>query len=116
MKKGLKQVSQKVILDEDKKEENEAHDGTKSMYLGKKVQPNSVPQEYQLNDTIHAEMVFYGDVHSKVLSNERGMFIDIRKYAYGKPTRRGVRMPIEEFKKMGEWTLKSIKDYQECDK
>ena len=81
--------------------------------LGKKIKQ---PKEYPLNDAIHDEKIFYGNVHVKLLSNERGMFMDIREYKYNKPTTRGVRMPIEEFKLFAEWGLKTAKAYQECDK
>ena len=83
------------------------------VFLGKKADGK---QEYQLNDAIHTERSFYGDTRARLLSNERGMFLDLRKYSWGKPTKRGVRLPIDDFIQLAEWGLKAAKDYRECDK
>ena len=80
-------------------------------FIAKKIR-----KEYPLNDAIHNERIFYGNIHTKLLSNERGMFMDIREYKMNKPTTKGVRMPIEEFKLLAEWGLKTARDYQEGDK
>ena len=105
MKKS-KQVSTKVILDDNKENETpmgppsspiipssfHAADTSQSMYLGKKTQK----QEYNLNDQVQEEKVFGNDIHIKKLMNEYGTYIDIRKFMYGKPSKKGIRLKMED--------------------
>lgn len=62
---------------------------------------------YPYNDITNYEMVEEGDIHFRVISNEKGVYADIRKYFYGKPSQKGVRMPIEAFERMYKAYLKS---------
>lgn len=115
--------STKVVVDKEDEKENVTPMGPPSspiippsqsqVFLAKKTEGK---QEYALNDAIHTERTFYGDTRARLLSNERGMFMDIRKYTWGKPTKKGVRMPIEDFNQLAEWGLKVAKDYREYDK
>ena len=125
MKRASK--STKVVVDKEDEKENTHPNVTpmgppsspvvppseSQVFLGKKF--DGKPQ-YDLNDAIHTERVFYNDIRARLLSNERGMFMDIRKYTWGKPTRKGVRLPIDDFNQLAEWGLKVAKEYRDCDK
>lgn len=61
---------------------------------------NAHKKPYPYNDQVLFENVEEGDIHFQVLSNEKGTFVDIRKYFSDKPSRKGIRMPIEVFEKV----------------
>lgn len=118
MKKGAKQVSTKVIVDKEDEKEN-THPNTTPMgppsspiippfqsqvFLGKKQEKT----EYLLNDQVIEERVFANDVRVREINNERGSYVDIRKYVFGKPTKKGIRVSKEEAKNMAEWLVKIL--------
>lgn len=54
-----------------------------------------------------------GDIHFRIITNERGMYVDIRKYFNARPTKRGVRMSIDCFDKMNKAYMESEHDSME---
>lgn len=56
--------------------------------------------EYKYNDKILIEQEFSKFVKFRVLSNEKGTFVDIRRYFKETPTKKGIRIPAEEFDTM----------------
>jgi hypothetical protein len=57
---------------------------------------------YNLDDNIIKVVRADNDVHFKLLSNNKGVFIDIRRYNRGFPTQKGVRVYASVFKKVSE--------------
>ena len=52
------------------------------------------------NDQITFELVEEGDVHFRVITNEKGTFIDLRKFFYDKPSPKGIRLSTEVFERI----------------
>ena len=116
--KMKKAKATKVIVDkEDEKENNQPNvtpmgppsspiipPSQSQVFLGKKQEKN----EYLLNDQVVEERVFANDIRVREINNERGSYIDIRKYIFGKPTKKGVRLTKEEAKNMVEWLVKIL--------
>ena len=61
---------------------------------------NSSKKPYPYNDQILFEIVEEGDLRFRVLNNEKGTFVDIRRYFNDKPSPKGIRLPIEVFDKI----------------
>lgn len=61
---------------------------------------NKPKTPYPYNDKVIAEQVFTNDINFRVLKNEKGTFIDVRKYFYGRPSQKGVRIPLDDFEAM----------------
>jgi hypothetical protein len=57
---------------------------------------------YNLDDNILKIIRADNDVHFKLLSNNKGVFIDIRRYNRGFPTQKGVRIYASVFRKVAE--------------
>lgn len=116
MKKGSKS-NPKVIQDDPK--ENSSPNVTptptptpqpsvsQSMVFGKKQK-----REYALSDVVHDEKIFTREVHARVITNENGTFIDVRKYFYGKPSQKGIRMNVEEFKSLCSWANDTLNEIE----
>ena len=71
---------------------------------------NGNKKPYPYDDKILFEIVEEGDIHLQVLSNEKGTFIDIRKYFSGKPSKKGIRIPVEIFERLYQAYMKSNYD------
>lgn len=69
---------------------------------------------YPYNDKVIMETV-ENDVHFRVISNERGVFVDIRKYFNMKPTQKGVRMPVDSFDNIYKAYMNSEHDEMRLD-
>ena len=52
--------------------------------------------QYPYNDQITFELVEEGDVHFRVITNEKGTFIDLRKFFYDKPSQKGIRLSMSK--------------------
>lgn len=116
MKKGSK--STKVIQDDPK--ENTSPNVTptptptpqpsvsQSMVFGKK----KTKREYAFNDVVHDEKIFTREVHARVITNENGTYVDVRKYFYGRPSQKGIRMTIDEFKSLCTWANDVFSDIE----
>ena len=68
---------------------------------------NSVnKKEYDLHDIILCDITVPGNIHGRLLSNERGIFVDIRKYSSANlPLKIGIRMDASKFLKIIEYKL-----------
>ena len=65
---------------------------------------------YTLDDNVIKVIRADNDVHFKLLSNNKGVFIDIRRYNRGFPTQKGVRVYASVFKKVANLLDKDITD------
>lgn len=54
---------------------------------------------YPYNDKITFE-TSENDVHLRIIENEKGTYIDFRKFFSGRPSTKGVRLPVESFDKI----------------
>jgi hypothetical protein len=59
-------------------------------------------KEYELKDNIISVINLDGGVKIEVLENERGKFVDLRKYFNDNPTKKGIRLTTEKFKQIIE--------------
>lgn len=57
-------------------------------FIGNKVTKGS---QYDLNDEEISRVTLEGDVVVRLISNDKGVFIDIRKHYKGYPTKKGIR-------------------------
>lgn len=86
-------TKEKSEIDKEKKDS----DLTKKTYSGNKRKP-----VYNLDDNIIKVVRADNDVHFKLLTNNKGVFVDIRRYNRGFPTQKGVRIYASVFKKVAE--------------
>ena len=91
----VKSEYKKADGDEDK--ENKDPNPIKKTYSGNKRKP-----VYNLDDNIIKVIRADNDVHFKLLSNNKGVFVDMRRYNRGFPTQKGVRVYASVFKKVAE--------------
>ena len=54
---------------------------------------------YPYNDKVTFEST-ENDVHLRVIENEKGSYIDIRKFFSGRPSTKGVRLPVDAFDRL----------------
>lgn len=62
-------------------------------YLNKKVKPST----YDLNDKELKVVNINDDIKARLIANDNGYFIDIRKYYKGYPTKKGIRILATKF-------------------
>lgn len=110
MKRASKQGPSKVIVDKEDEKENTTPNApatstptpqpsvSQNMVFNKKTK-----REYAFNDVVHDEKIFTREVHARVITNENGTYVDVRKYFYGKPSQKGIRMTVDEFKSLCTW-------------
>ena len=70
------------------------------------------PKKYELTDKIKRERVFGDSIHCRLLTNERGTYIDLRKFFRDKPTKRGIRFRLNDYKSMNEFMTECIQELQ----
>lgn len=70
---------------------------TDNKMLGKKTD-----KVYDLNDTELKVVKIDGDIIFKLMSNNKGVFVDIRKYYKGYPTKKGIRVYASIFDKVSK--------------
>lgn len=63
---------------------------------------------YNLDDNVIKVIRADNDVQFKLLSNNKGVFVDIRRYNRGFPTQKGVRVYARVFKKVAELLKEDI--------
>ena len=63
-------------------------------------------REYDLNDKNIISVQLPGNIKVALIENEKGKFVDIRKYYNNFPTRRGIRLDAVTFKNV----IEEIKD------
>lgn len=68
-----------------------------NLILGKKTK-----KPYEDNDEEHKIITLDSDLVVKLLSNNKGLFVDFRKYYKGYPTKRGIRVYASKFKKVAD--------------
>lgn len=66
--------------------------------------------EYKLNDKNICSIQLDGNIKVALLENEKGVFVDIRRFFNEYPTKKGVRIDVKTFKTV----IESLK--QELDK
>ena len=69
-------------------------------------------KKYDLSDKVIRESVFGDSIHAKLLTNEKGTYIDMRKYFRDKPTKRGLRIRLKDYKTMTDFITECIQAYQ----
>ena len=70
-------------------------------------------RKYDLNDTTVDEKIFFDCLHGKVIKNEKGYYVDIRKYFNRHPSTKGVRLRVDDFKQVAEYLVSLIKDIED---
>lgn len=65
---------------------------------------------YPYNDQVTFELNEEGDIRLRIISNEKGIYADLRKYYMDKPTQKGIRMPIEVFERIYKAYIKNESD------
>ena len=63
--------------------------------IGKKVE-----KKYDLNDEELKVITLDNDIVIKLISNNRGVFVDVRKYYKGYPTKKGIRVIASRFREV----------------
>lgn len=58
--------------------------------------------DYAFDDQVHTKVELDGDIVVKLLSNNKGVFVDIRKHYKGYPTKKGIRIYASYFKQLYE--------------
>lgn len=72
---------------------------------------NMLPKkkEYELQDNVVTLITLDNNVKVKVLENEKGKFVDLRKYYGELPTKKGIRVTTDKFKEIIEVIKNDIK-------
>ena len=70
---------------------------------------------YPYNDVVVFEKV-ESEIHFQYIRNERGEYVDIRRYANNRPTLKGIRMPVETFNSFLAYYEESKDDEKKEDK
>lgn len=91
----VKSEFNKVNGNEDK--ENKDPNSVKKTFSGYKRKP-----VYSLDDNIIKVIRADNDVQFKLLTNNKGVFVDMRRYNRGFPTQKGVRVYASVFSKVAE--------------
>jgi hypothetical protein len=73
------------------------------------TEPKKKKKPYVYNDHILFEYI-EEDIHLQVISNERGVYVDIRRFFDGRPSSRGIRMPVDVFERVYKGYAKSDYD------
>ena len=87
------------LSNEDKEKKNEESD-IKTELLTKKTVKESA--SYNLDDIEIKKITLDKSIVIRVISNVNGTFVDIRKYYKGYPTKKGIRITLDVFKKILE--------------
>lgn len=65
---------------------------------------------YPYNDQIVFELNEENDIRFRVINNEKGSFVDIRKFFNDKPSPKGIRMSVDVFERIYKAYMKSDYD------
>lgn len=84
-------------VNEDEEKENKDPNSIKKTFSGHKRKP-----VYNLDDNVIKVIRADNDVHFKLLTNNKGVFVDMRRYNRGFPTQKGVRVYASVFNKVAE--------------
>ena len=67
----------------------------KNLYLKKKKESNTT--NYNLTDQEIKIVNINDDIKARLISNDNGYFVDLRKYYKGYPTKKGIRIAAKKF-------------------
>ena len=84
-------------VDGDEEKENKDPNSVKKTFSGYKRKP-----VYNLDDNVIKVIRADNDVQFKLLTNNKGVFVDMRRYNRGFPTQKGVRVYASVFSKVAE--------------
>lgn len=84
-------------IDGDEEKENKDPNFVKKTFSGYKRKP-----VYSLDDNVIKVIRADNDVQFKLLTNNKGVFVDMRRYNRGFPTQKGVRVYASVFSKVAE--------------
>jgi hypothetical protein len=76
--------------------------------LNKKTKKSVEKRSYDLIDDEIRKITLDGDIVVKLISNNKGVFVDFRKYYKGYPTKKGIRIAATKFKEVFKILNKDI--------
>ena len=68
-------------------------------------------KEYKYNDEIISERSVF-DIKVRVIKNEKGNFVDLRRFFNGLPTKKGVRLPLKDYQDISKFFEDAIQSLQ----
>ena len=71
---------------------------------------NKQPRAYELNDKEIKIVTISNDIVAKFIENDKGYFVDFRKYYKGYPTKKGIRITASKFIEASEVLRKDIEE------
>ena len=74
-----------------------------------KMVGNKVKRAYDLVDDEIKTITLDNDIVVKLISNNKGVFVDFRKYYKGYPTKKGIRILASKFARVAEILASDIK-------
>ena len=66
---------------------------------------------YELNDKTISSVILDGGIKIQLIENEKGKYIDIRKFYNEHPTKKGIRLPVQKFKQTLDVLRNDIEKY-----
>lgn len=94
----------KSTTSDDKKKKNEIDLRNEVKMIG-----NKVSSTYDLVDDEIKTIILDNDITVKLISNNKGVFVDFRKYYKGYPTKKGIRILASKFARVAEIFASDIK-------
>ena len=73
-----------------------------------------VKKAYELTDVVLAEKDF-NNIHFQLLKNEKGTFVDLRRFYMHRPTTKGIRMTPEAFQEIMTYANEALNDWKESE-
>jgi hypothetical protein len=92
-----KQSSSSSNSEDDKKDEIDLSN-TENKFINKKRKNNT----YALDDKELKLIHINDDIKARLIANDNGYFVDIRKYYKGYPTKRGIRILATKFNTLAD--------------
>ena len=89
-----------IVLKENKKEID--------LRENNKISGNKTRRTYDLVDNEIKTITLDNDITVKLIANNKGVFVDFRKYYKGYPTKKGIRILASNFKKIWELLVDDI--------
>ena len=93
-------LKKEINLKENKKEIDLRED--------KKISGNKTRRTYDLVDNEIKTITLDNDITVKLIANNKGVFVDFRKYYKGYPTKKGIRILASNLKKIWELLVDDI--------
>lgn len=109
MKSTSNESKKEIDLRDSKKETNESGESKKEYDLREnKMTGVKSKRTYDLNDNEIKVITLDNDITVKLIANNKGVFVDFRKYYKGYPTKKGIRILASNFKKIWELLVDDI--------